>query len=74
MKLKRTCRDVTRLVLEGEERSLSLSERLQVRLHMWICAACPRFERQVRFMRRAMGAWKGYAESDELSPGDRPRP
>ena len=65
MKLKRTCREVTRLVLEGEVRQLSLGERVEVRLHMWICAACPRFQRQVVFMRQAMGAWKGYAEGDE---------
>ena len=64
MKLRRTCRDVTRLVLEGEERSLPLHERLSVRLHMLICKACPRFERQVHFMRAALGRWRGYAERD----------
>ena len=64
MKLNLTCREVARLVLEGEDRALSAGERLRVRLHMLICAACPRFARQVRLMRRAMGRWKGYAEGD----------
>jgi hypothetical protein len=69
MKPMKSCRDITRLVLEGEVRQLSLAERVQVRLHMWICAACPRFQRQVRFMRQAMGTWKAYAEGDDTSRG-----
>lgn len=65
MKLNRTCRDVTRLVLEGQERTLSLGERIGVRMHMWICAACPVFERQVHFMRSACARWRTYSEPDE---------
>jgi hypothetical protein len=62
MNLMRTCRDVTRLVLQGEDRALSLSERLSIRLHMMICAACPQFRVQVKFMRKAMGRWAAYGE------------
>jgi hypothetical protein len=65
MFLMRTCRDVTRLVLQREDRALSLRERLTVRLHMWICGTCPRFERQVRLMRVACRRWRAYAESDD---------
>lgn len=65
MKLRQSCREVTRLVLEGLDRDLPLGERLVVRLHMLICRACPRFERQARFMRVAMGRWKAYAEGDD---------
>ncbi len=65
MPFMRTCRDVTRLVLEREDRALSLPECVGVRLHLWICAACSTFERQVRFMRAAMGRWRRYAEGDE---------
>lgn len=64
MKLRRSCRDVTRLVLEGEDRQLALGERISVRLHMLACAACPRFERQVAFMRKACARWRAYGESD----------
>jgi hypothetical protein len=63
MPLMRTCRDVTRLVLQGEDRRLSWPERLTVRLHMLICKACPGFERQVLLMRRAMGRWRAYSEA-----------
>lgn len=65
MLFMRTCRDVTRLVLQREDRALSLRERLSVRVHMWICAACPRFEQQVRLMRVACRRWRAYAESDD---------
>lgn len=60
MKSTLNCREVTRLVLEGEDRRLRLSERLGVRVHMLICKACPTFARQVQFMRGAMGRWKQY--------------
>jgi len=62
--LNKSCREVTRLLLEGEDRPLTLAERVAVRFHMWICAACPRFERQVKLMRGALGRWKSYRESD----------
>ena len=72
MKLKLNCRDATRLVLQAEDRPLRTSEKLAVRFHLLICQACPEFSRQVRFMRQAMGRWKGYAERDEAPPPSPP--
>ena len=60
----RNCREVTALVLGGEDRRLSLIERLAVRMHMKICAACPPFERQVALMRKALPRWRGYRDGD----------
>jgi hypothetical protein len=68
MKATLSCRDVTRLVLEGEDRRLRLSERLGVRVHMLMCKACPKFAQQVQFMRGAMGRWKQYGDSDTPPP------
>jgi hypothetical protein len=62
---RRTCRQVTRLVLRAEDQALPWYERVAVRLHMQICVACPRFRRQVRFMREAMGNWRQYSERGE---------
>ncbi|MDP1532242.1 MAG: zf-HC2 domain-containing protein [Rubrivivax sp.] len=73
MKLMRTCREVTRLVLEGEDRRLHLGERLGVRLHMMVCKTCPAFADQVALMRQAMGRWKQYAESGDAPPPDQPK-
>jgi len=64
MKFNLTCREVTRLVLAGEDRRLAPTERLRVHLHLLLCKACPRFVRQVRFMRGALGRWKQYSEAE----------
>lgn len=65
---RRTCRQVTEMVLRNEDQALAWHERVAVRLHLQICVACPRFLKQVRFMREAMGRWKQYAERDDLPP------
>lgn len=51
---KPTCREVHRLVSEGLDRDLSLVERTRVRLHLWVCVACTRFNGQMDLLRRAM--------------------
>jgi hypothetical protein len=61
---KRSCKEITALVLTGEDRRLGIWERVLLGLHLKVCQACPRFVDQVAFMRRAMGRWKQYAESD----------
>lgn len=60
MPLQRTCKEVTALVIAREDRALPWRERLALRLHMAICAACPTFERQVFTMRNAMKQWRNY--------------
>ncbi len=64
MLLRRTCKQVTHLVLQAEDGPLPLRERLALRLHMWVCQACPRFSRQVALMRRAGQRWRAYSERD----------
>ena len=63
MKPMLNCREVTALVLAGEDRRLSLGERVGVRLHMMVCQACPRFTQQVTLMRRALNRWKADVET-----------
>ena len=43
MKIRRNCREVTRLVLESEERPLGVMEKVSMHLHWRICAACTHF-------------------------------
>lgn len=52
--LRRNCREITRLVLEGEDRALSVGERLVLRLHWAACEGCTRFRGQVGVMREAL--------------------
>lgn len=64
MLLRRTCREVTHLVLQAEDQALPWRERLAVRLHLLACQACPRFVAQVALIRRASERWRRYSESD----------
>ncbi|MDC6165875.1 MULTISPECIES: zf-HC2 domain-containing protein [unclassified Roseateles] len=64
MLLRRSCKQVTHLVLQAEDRALPLRERLAVRLHMLVCKACPRFADQVALMRSASKRWRAYSESE----------
>jgi hypothetical protein len=54
VRLKPTCREIHRLVSEGMDRDLSLVERTRMRLHLLVCAVCPRFIAQMDLLRRAM--------------------
>lgn len=58
----RKCKDITHLVLEGEDRPLRLSERLAVRWHLLICGNCARFVAQVGVMRQAMVRWRNLGD------------
>ncbi|MDZ4360470.1 MAG: zf-HC2 domain-containing protein [Variovorax sp.] len=59
---RRTCKEVSALLIAREDRALPLAERLALRLHLAMCEACPRFERQLLTMRSAMGQWRNYTE------------
>ncbi|MBX3610781.1 MAG: zf-HC2 domain-containing protein [Hydrogenophaga sp.] len=67
--LRRTCKEVTALLIAGEDRELPLMERLALRMHLAMCEACPRIQNQVRVMREAMGAWRRYSD-DPLDADD----
>ena len=72
---KRTCKEVTALVIAREDRALPLADRLALRVHMAMCAACPTFARQVLTMRNAMKQWRNYEgfEAPPYEGGDQPR-
>ncbi|MDP1692414.1 MAG: zf-HC2 domain-containing protein [Burkholderiaceae bacterium] len=65
VKLFRNCREVTALVLAGEDRRLGVIERMAVQLHLRICKACPHFTRQVALMREALPRWRAYRDGGE---------
>jgi hypothetical protein len=71
MPFHRNCKEVSALVIAREDRVLPWQDRLALRLHMAICAACPTFERQVFTMRHAMKQWRNY-EDQETQASDTP--
>lgn len=68
MKLRLSCRESARLILQGEDRRLGLAERLVLRLHLTACDGCTRFVGQVDLMRGAMRRWRAYSVQDEQAP------
>jgi hypothetical protein len=52
-----TCKEASERVSQSYERRLTWGERLGLRLHLVICAACARFARQVRFLHAAARAF-----------------
>lgn len=61
---RRTCKEAAALIIAREDRALPVAERLALRLHLAMCKACPKFERQVLTMRNAMAQWRHYTEGD----------
>ena len=53
-----SCKDASRLVSRKEDAPLAFWQGLTLRLHLSVCAACIRFERQLRFLRTAMHKYR----------------
>lgn len=72
-----TCRQASQLVSESQERALGLRERWGLRLHLWMCVSCRRFERQMRVLRRVLRKLARRTETEaqgpDLSPEARER-
>ncbi len=64
MKIRRTCREVTQLVLQSQDRALTPIERWSLRLHWLACDGCNRFRRQAQLIQLAMDRWRDKANDD----------
>lgn len=53
-----SCKDVSRLLSQAEERPMTAWERLRVKWHLAVCSMCRSFERQMTFMREAMRRYR----------------
>lgn len=54
-----TCREAHRMVIRRLDVRLSPGQRLGLRLHLLICAACRGFDRQMAFLRKACRQFPG---------------
>ena len=50
------CREIVPLLSESMDRRLTPGERLELRLHLLICAWCARYLKQIKFLRWALRA------------------
>lgn len=64
-----SCKDASHLISENQERPLGFRERWSVRLHLWMCLSCRRFERQMRFIRQALRMLGKRVEDETDSNG-----
>lgn len=55
-----SCKDVTHLLSEAQDRKLALSERISLEMHLAMCKGCTRFKKQMSFLRTAC---RRYAET-----------
>ena len=67
---KRTCREVTTILVAREDRDLGCNDRLALRIHLYICDTCPRFERQMLTIRQSFKRWRHYADEENDAPTD----
>jgi len=69
---KMTCKDVYPLISEGMDRSLSLSGRLRLKMHLTICILCDTYRKQLQILRnlaRNLGKEDSQAiETETLNP------
>lgn len=66
MRLRLTCRETARLLVAREDRALAIDERVALRFHLWACAACPRFERQMLTIRNMLQGWRTHQGNEGL--------
>ncbi|KAB2921052.1 MAG: zf-HC2 domain-containing protein [Dechloromonas sp.] len=48
-----SCKEVTHLLSEGQDRKLTLGEKVQLEMHLAICHGCRNFRSQMDFLREA---------------------
>ena len=68
-----TCEETAQLISEGLDRTLSLRERLTLRLHLFGCDLCTRYARQLKFLQRTCADAEHLTEAAALDDAARQR-
>lgn len=48
-----SCKEVTHLLSESQDRKLNLSEKVNLEMHLAMCKGCTNFKNQMKFLRVA---------------------
>lgn len=48
-----SCKQVTHLLSEGQDRKLTVAERVRLETHLVVCEGCRNFRKQMDFLRAA---------------------
>ena len=57
----RSCKEVSELLSQAQERPLGRAERWSVQLHLLVCRGCSNFRAQMEFLRTAI---RHYRDTD----------
>ena len=59
-----SCKEITHLLSESQDRKITVSERVHLEMHLAICKGCKNFKSQMSFLREAC---KRYGKDQEKS-------
>ncbi|MHB1085368.1 MAG: anti-sigma factor family protein [Thiobacillus sp.] len=62
-----TCNGASHLVSESQDRPLKALESWSLRIHLWKCRNCRRFERQIGLMRRVLRQSSQHTETEAVN-------
>ena len=65
--MRLTCKEASRLISLGQDRTLNLGQRVALRLHLAICDACTNLKAQFEFLRRALSEYSATRRDDDHS-------
>ena len=63
-----SCTDAARLMSESLDHRLRPAERIALRAHLFICAACRQYRRQLQFIEDAVRELRAKAERSDDAP------
>ena len=64
------CKQLVPVMSQSLERTLTLRERVTMKLHLWVCIWCVRYLEQLHSMRDALSARGAQVSDDAASTGD----
>jgi predicted anti-sigma-YlaC factor YlaD len=64
VKFMLTCKQASQLISQSLDRPLSLSGRVKLKFHLFICDACTRFNKQMGQLRTAVHRMRQDTEND----------
>lgn len=53
-----SCKEVTHLLSDGQDRKLTMTERINLKIHLTMCKGCSNYRKQMEFLHEAC---RGYA-------------
>ena len=62
---KLTCKQVSVLLSESQDRPLGVVERLRLEAHLKVCKGCDNFRRQLDFLRRTLRRHPAVREEED---------